>query len=41
MVEVKEIITEGSYMETMRTLRMCGIEPSLIDHEETKVVKSM
>jgi ribosomal protein L30/L7E len=41
MVEVIEIITEGSYKETMRSLRMCEIEWSLMDHQETKVVKGM
>jgi hypothetical protein len=41
MVEVTEIITEGSYMETMRSSMMCKIEWSLLDHQEIRVVKSM
>jgi hypothetical protein len=41
MVEVTEIITEGSYKETMRSSRVCEIEWSLMDHQEIRVVKSM
>jgi hypothetical protein len=41
MVEVKEMITEGSYKETMGTSRMCKIEWSLMDYQETRVVKGM
>jgi hypothetical protein len=41
MVEVTEIITEGSYEETVISSRMCEIEWSLVDHQEARVVKVM
>jgi hypothetical protein len=41
MVEVTEIITEGSYKEMMRSSRMCEIEWTFMDHQEIRVVKSM
>jgi hypothetical protein len=41
MVEVTEIITKGSYKETMRSSRMCDIEWLLMDHQEIRVVKNM
>ena len=41
MVEVIEIITEGSYKELTRSPRMCKIEWSIMDHRETRVVKGV
>jgi hypothetical protein len=41
MVEATKVITEGSYKETMRSSRMCEIEWSLMDHQETMVGKGM
>jgi hypothetical protein len=37
----KEIITEGSYKEMMGSSGMCEIEWSLMDLQETRVVKGM
>jgi hypothetical protein len=41
MVEVTEIITEGSYEETVKSPRMCEIEWSLMDHQEARVIKGI
>jgi hypothetical protein len=41
MVEVIETITEGSYKELTRSLRMCEMKWSIMDHRETRVVKGV
>jgi hypothetical protein len=38
---LRKKITEGSYKETTRSLRMCEIKWSLMDRQKSRMVKGM